>query len=291
MRIRRLQPGSDVDKVVAFLAQLEAGLGIPPLGESKFVDLGGPLDGIGLIAEKGTVVGYLHLLRHESSQVWELEVAGERLAEHDMKDLLAAAAAEVSGQMLWWTFGEGGGTRFATREFPVTRTLHKLVGAIPLSEPWQVPDGIRVAPFRPGIDEEDWLVANNAAFEGHPENGAWTIADVLERQSRHWFDAAGFRLWWSDDRVAGFCWTKRHTDELGEIHIIGVHPAFQGRGLGRSILIEALSHLAGEGCRTGMLYVDTANLTALDLYQSLGFELQRVDRCFAIPNGWPHEVQ
>ena len=91
--------------------------------------------------------------------------------------------------------------------------------------------------------------------------------------------------------MAGFCWTKRHSPELGEIHVIGVHPAFQGRGLGRATVIEALWYLAEAGCLTGMLYVDTANETALDLYQSLGFERERVDRCFEIPNGWPHDVQ
>jgi mycothiol synthase len=292
MHIRRLQPGSDVEKVCAFLAQLEAGTGIPPLGESKFVDLGGPLEGVGFIAEdQGTIRAYLHLLRHESSDVWELEIAADRLSDRDLEDLLAAAAAEASSPALWWTFGDGAGAAFASGRFPVTRTLHKLEGAIPVSERWRVPDGFRVEPFRPGIDEEAWLVVNNAAFERHPENGAWTVADIVERQSREWWDAAGFRLWWADDRVAGFCWTKRHNSELGEIHVIAVHPEFQGRGLGRSILIEALSYLAGEGCRTGMLYVDTANRTALDLYQSLGFELARVDRCFAIPNDWPHEVQ
>ncbi|NNF88471.1 MAG: mycothiol synthase [Acidimicrobiia bacterium] len=292
MNIRRLRPGTDIDEVSVFLAQLEAETGIPPLGESKFVDLVGPHRGVGFIAEeRGSICAYLHLLQRESSQVWELEVAAEQLPKGDLERLLAAAATEASSPMLWWTFGESESAAFAGARFPVARTLHKFVGSIPLPDPWHVPEGVRVAHFRPGIDEEHWLVANNAAFEGHLENGAWTVADVLERESRDWFDAAGFRLWWADDRVAGFCWTKRHGPELGEIYVIGVHPEFQGRGLGRSIVIEALSYLAGEGCRTGMLYVDTANATALDLYQSLGFVLERVDRCFAIPNGWPHEVQ
>jgi mycothiol synthase len=220
-----------------------------------------------------------------------MELAAQSLAETELQELVAAGAAEVSGPMLWWTFGESGGAEFAHERFPLTRTLHKLVGVLPPAEPTTVPDGVRVTPFRPGIDEEAWLLANNAAFEGHPENGAWTVTDIVDRQARDWFEADGFRLWWADDRVAGFCWTKRHSPALGEVHVIGVHPDYQGRGLGRSIVIEALWYLAGEGCQTGMLYVDTANQTALDLYQSLGFELERIDRCFEIPNGWPHEVQ
>ncbi|NNC75826.1 MAG: GNAT family N-acetyltransferase, partial [Acidimicrobiia bacterium] len=100
-----------------------------------------------------------------------------------------------------------------------------------------------------------------------------------------------FRLAWEGGRVAGFCWTKRHSADLGEIHVIGVHPDYQGKGIGRAIVLEALWYLAGVGCDTGMLYVDVANGSALLLYQSLGFELERVDRCFAIPKGWPHDEQ
>jgi mycothiol synthase len=291
MRTRRLEAESDAAEVLGFLHRLEMSTGVPPLGESKFVDLGGPLRGVGLVVEREEIVGYAHLLWHEASRVWEMELAASSLSEAEVGALVASAAAEASGPVLWWTFGESEAARFAGSRFPVTRTLHKLVGSLPLSEGSHVPEGVRVAPFRPGQDEEEWLIANNAAFEGHPENGAWTVADVLERQARPWFNAEGFRLWWADERVAGFCWTKRHGVDVGEIHVIGVHPAFQGRGLGRSILIEALWYLAGVGCQTGMLYVDTANRTALDLYQSLGFELERVDRCFAIPKGWPHEAQ
>ncbi len=289
MDIRRLESESDVEEVIEFLAHLESTTGVPPLGESKFVDLGGPRRGLGLVAEREGIVAYLHVLWHEPSRVWEMELAAESLSAPELEDLVAAAAA--SGSMLWWTFGESGVAEFAASRFPVARTLHKLTGVLPPGEPRRVPDGVRVQPFRSGVDEEAWLAANNAAFDGHPENGAWTVADVVERQSRDWFEAEGFRLWWAGDRVAGFCWTKRHSPELGEVHVIGVHPAFQGRGLGRAIVIEALWYLAEAGCLTGMLYVDTANETALDLYQSLGFERERVDRCFEIPNGWPHDVQ
>jgi mycothiol synthase len=291
MQIRPVEPGADAEAVLAFLQRLEASTGLPALGESKFVDLGGPLGGAGLVVEREEIIAYLHLLWHEPGRVWEMELASQSLAESEIQELVAAGAAEVSGPMLWWTFGESGGAKFAHEQFPLARTLHKLVGVLPPAEPTMVPDGVRVAPFRPGIDEEAWLLANNAAFEGHPENGAWTVTDIVDRQARDWFEADGFRLWWADDRVAGFCWTKRHSRALGEIHVIGVHPDYQGRGLGRSIVIEALWYLAGAGCQTGMLYVDTANQTALELYQSLGFELERIDRCFEIPNGWPHDVQ
>jgi len=141
------------------------------------------------------------------------------------------------------------------------------------------------------MDEDAWLFANNAAFAGHAENGGWTQVAILDRQSRDWFEPEDFRLAWVGDRVAGFCWTKRHGPELGEIYVVGVHPDFQGQGLGRRIVIEALWYLARVGCTAGMLYVDTANQTALSLYQSLGFTVERVDQCVEVPKGWPQEAQ
>jgi mycothiol synthase len=279
--------------VLEFLSHLEAATGVPPLGETKFVDLGGARAGIGLMVETDRLVAYVHLLWHESSGVWEMELAtGEgTLDRGEMTSIVAAAAQEAAGEVLWWTFGDTGGATYGASEFPAARMLHKLSGSLPPPEPVAIPAGVQIRPFRPGVDEDAWLEANNAAFSGHPENGAWDRAEIVERQSRNWFDAEGFRLAWSAGRVVGFCWTKRHSPDLGEIHIIGVHPDFQGRGIGRAIVVEALWYLAGVGCDTGMLYVDIANRSALELYQSLGFELERVDRCFAIPKGWPHEEQ
>ena len=132
---------------------------------------------------------------------------------------------------------------------------------------------------------------NNAAFAGHAENGSWTLADIQDRQRRDWFDPIGFRLAWQGEELVGFCWTKRHSGDLGEIHVIGVDPAHQGRGIGRGIVVEALRYLSDVGCIRGMLYVDTANGSALELYQSLGFTVDRVDTCVEVPKGWPHEAQ
>lgn len=292
MEIRRMKTESDLAEVVGLIERMQVATGIPPLGESKFVDLTGPGLGRGLIGREGAVVAYVHLLWHEASRVWEMElVADPAVPDDGVRRLVAAASREAGGQMLWWTFGATGGVEFALQYLSEARRLHKLGGRLPpVEEPPADPPAI-IQPFRPGLDEDAWLEANNAAFAGHAENGGWTRTDIIERQSREWFNAEGFRLAWVDGRVAGFCWTKRHGPGLGEIYVVGVHPDFQGRGLGRRIVIEALWYLAGVGCTRGMLYVDTANQTALQLYQSLGFTVDRVDHCFEVPKGWPQEEQ
>lgn len=285
MKIRPLDQHNRAG-VERFLDRLTADRGHPVLGETKFVDFAGPLRGRGFVAgEDGRILGYSHVLWHGAGGVWEMEMAtAAGLEDAHLAALVAATLSELDGQILWWTFGAGPEQAFASRHYPVYRSLHKLSGPIPPPEPVEIPSGIRIAPFRVGIDEHAWLDVNNAAFAGHAENGQWTVADITERQERPWFSADGFRLAWLGDDLAGFCWTKVHGEGVGEIHVIGVHPEFQGRGIGRAIVVEALWYLAGIGCDVGMLYVDTSNTSALALYQSLGLGLERVDICFEVPN-------
>lgn len=137
--------------------------------------------------------------------------------------------------------------------------------------------------FRPGLDEQAWLVVNNLAFEGHPEQGGWDLATLLEREAEPWFDPEGFLLWESEGRLAGFCWTKIHASTrppMGEIYVIGVAPEFHGRGWGRALTQAGLDWLAGQGLTTGMLYVDASNVAAVSMYRSMGFHVHHVDRSY-----------
>lgn len=124
--------------------------------------------------------------------------------------------------------------------------------------------------FRPG-DEAEILRVNAAAFAHHPEQGAMTLENLHERMAEPWFDPEGLVEAWDDTtgKLLGFHWTKRHSPSLGEVYVVGVDPAAQGRRIGRTLTIAGLRRMADAD--EWMLYVDAANTPAVRMYEGLGF--------------------
>ncbi len=257
--------------------------GAPALSEYKSMRLEGRIDSREIIAldDSGNLVGYGQAAWHRGQPDhpghWALEVAlavGSR-AEGTTRDLIRQLAADVgeAQTVLWSRFpyvrdaaiGDG---------WTVYRTLLEMRKQLPIEGLDDEIPGYEIATFRMGADENDWLQANNAAFAGHPENGSMTRRDLEQRMALPWFDPGGFFLAWHGAQVAVSCWTKVHETGLGEIYIIGVVPGFEGRGLGRALLARGLDHLhTVRHVATAMLYVESDNLRATELYSRLGFEV------------------
>lgn len=144
-----------------------------------------------------------------------------------------------------------------------------------------LPEGFSVRAFEPGRDEQAWLDVNRLAFASHPEQGSITLADLQDRMSQDWFDPAGFLLV-EDTTVtqdggahplAAFHWTKREPGAgMGEVYVVGVHPAYQGRGLAGPLTGLGTAYLARQGVERIELYVDGDNTRALATYRRAGFE-------------------
>ncbi len=179
---------------------------------------------------------------------------------------------------------------FVALGFDCTRELLQLRRTLPLA-----PDAPAVAietrPFQVGQDEPAWLEVNNRAFDWHPEQGGWTLADVEEREAEPWFDADGFLLHERAGALVGFCWTKIHPpagDEpaLGEIYVIASDPAVHGRGLGTQLTVAGLTWLHRAGVDTAMLYVESDNFAARHVYEdTLGFHVHQTHRWYRRPVG------
>ncbi|MFH1952956.1 MAG: GNAT family N-acetyltransferase [Pseudomonadota bacterium] len=82
------------------------------------------------------------------------------------------------------------------------------------------------------------------------------------------------------DKPIGYCWTKVRPEENaagreagGQIHMMGVDPDYQEKGIGKEILLTGLAHLRSKGIEVVELTVDSENQAARSLYGSVGFEV------------------
>lgn len=203
-----------------------------------------------------------------------------------LHEVEAAARSGSGDDVRVWAHGDiAAARRFAAdRGYQVVRELWQM--ARPLTEPLPalvVPDGFRLRAFEPGADDDRWLAVNAAAFAHHPEQGAWTTTDLDQRIAAPWFDPAGFLLLVDEptDELAGFHWTKEHGGGVGEVYVVGVAPAYQGRGLAKPLTLAGLHHLRARGLSTVILYVDGDNAAAVRTYSGLGFDRSALDVQYA----------
>ncbi len=200
-------------------------------------------------------------------------------------------AADGGGALRLWAADatEDDDRLAAGHGFDLERVLIQMRCPLPLPRSADDPrldESLPLRPFRPGVDEAAWLVVNNQAFAGHPEQGGWVMETILQREREPWFEPEGFLILEIDGRMWGSCWTKIHADTeppQGEIYVIGVSPDAQGRGWGRALTRAGLEWLAGRGLTVGMLYVDGGNTAAVQLYRSMGFVDHHVDRAYLRP--------
>lgn len=147
--------------------------------------------------------------------------------------------------------------------------------ALPLP-PLEVPDGLTIRSYAES-DADAIVAVNAAAFASHPEQGAMDRDNLARRMAEPWFDPAGLLVAKDATGVLGFHWTKQHDDRVGEVYVVGVAPAAQGRGLGKVLTLAGLHHLVGLGVDEVLLYVESDNAPAVAVYSRLGFEHAAAD--------------
>lgn len=262
--------------------------GARPLNDHLWLDLreGGRHGFAGIIAsddQHSHIVAYCQVSRGNES--WSLDLIVHPHNRYDtleiapdlLREALDIVASEGGGHVHWWVFEPNNLHRQLAESVALRpgRRLLQMRRPLPLTnEELVVIDSFDTQPFRVGIDEDAWLDVNNAAFAHHPEQGGWSRDTMESRENEPWFNPDGFRMRWIGDELAGFCWTKIHTDTdppMGEIYVIAMNPRFAGQGEGRKMTLAGLKYLSDQGVPVGMLYVDADNSPAISVYTSLGF--------------------
>ncbi len=241
---------------------------------SRAADGESPLDEAGQLA-----------LRHGGDGLWiddagfallrgtdlDLAVAPDTRGHGVGASLARAALAEAPAGVTAWSHADHPAAAALARRlgFVAARALWVMQR---VASPVEVPAvaGVTIRGYRE-TDADEVLRVNATAFAHHPEQGSMDAADLAERMAEPWFDPAGLLVADSGDGLLGFHWTKQHSDVVGEVYVVAVDPAAQGRGLGKALTAAGLAHLASLGVRRIILYVESDNTPAIATYAGLGF--------------------
>lgn len=274
---------TDVAHVIAIAEAAADADGVAPLDEAALLALDHRPDTVAGVVEAD---GFGLLFGTELAVVVEPAARGAGLGTALAAQALALAGARTLGRQQ-----EGPVSAWMHGDSPAARALAARTGFSPARELWVMrtqshdaitpvaaPAGVELRPFAPG-DEAELLRVNAAAFAWHPEQGAMDSANLAERMNQPWFTPQDLIEAWETtaegERMLGFHWTKKHSETLGEIYVVGVDPAAQGRGLGRALTAAGLAHMAG--LAQVHLYVEADNTHAVRLYGSLGFSHAAAD--------------
>lgn len=133
----------------------------------------------------------------------------------------------------------------------------------------------RVVHFNEG-DEPLLAELQNRIF-----TGSWGFSPNSTEEIEYYLDLTQCRV--SDalllkdgEKVIGYFWAHPSiggdsSQKKGRIHMFGITPEFQGRGLGRKLLRIGLENMKDKEYKTVELTVDEENHPAIVLYDSMGF--------------------
>ena len=298
----------DQDRIRDLIDAATAYDGVAPVGAQVLREL--PHDRTRHLVARARdgIIGYLNLVAAtpDSPAMAEAVVSPGARRRGIGSALIGTGLAEGGDGARVWAHGnlEPARATAAAMGLTVARELLQMRRGLTDLPPVTVPPDVRLATYSGPEDDDEVLRVNNAAFVWHPEQGGWTEADIAERRDESWFDADGlflaFEAGSEPGKLLGFHWTKLHGDGsgaggspdcggerrdsgnvLGEVYIVGVDPDAQGRGLGATLTLVGLHHLAERGADTVLLYVEADNSAAVKTYQRLGFDVFTTDVAYA----------
>ncbi|OBF92721.1 mycothiol synthase [Mycobacterium sp. 852002-51152_SCH6134967] len=263
--------------------------GVAPVGEQVLRELPHDRTRHLVARDDEDIVGYLNLTGDDESVMAEAVVHPRSRRRGIGAALVRKGLAEGGDDARVWAHGNLEAARATAASLGLTVVRELLQMRRPLTDlpPTPTPDGVRITTYSGPADDAALLRVNNAAFVWHPEQGGWTQADIDERRGEPWFDLDGLFLAVDEDtdELLGFHWTKIHDADLGEVYVVSVDPAAQGRGLGAVLTLTGLHHLAerlsGSADSAVMLYVEADNSAAVNTYRKLGFTVFSVDAAYA----------
>ncbi|WP_194287361.1 GNAT family N-acetyltransferase [Gracilibacillus oryzae] len=125
-------------------------------------------------------------------------------------------------------------------------------------------------------EEIKYLQAENEIWPENPTG----LERLREYKSKpYWTSITAFH----NEEIIGSVMAWKETDEsIGTIENVFVKPDWRKRGLASHLIIEGIRHLQDCNLKQVQLLVETKNESALKLYQSIGFEIEKEEKRFWI---------
>lgn len=273
------------DTLRRLVAAIAAHDGISPINESGSLGIDGTREAdFFFMGRRSDPFGFV--VCDERDRTLQVGIHPDHRREGCATQLLAEALSTYPDFAVW-AFGTLPGSRELAARLGLrpVRELLRMERSLPLEEPSEgTIEGYEITTFKPA-DREAIVALNAVAFAHHPEQGRLSLAEFDDLTRQGWFDPAGLLVAKRDGEVAGFHWTKRHGGGLGEVYVIAVSPAHEGRGIGRVLLQHGLDHLAYAGDDRVQLYVEADQTRAVRMYRSSGFTVAQTDTSFRAEKG------
>jgi ribosomal protein S18 acetylase RimI-like enzyme len=132
----------------------------------------------------------------------------------------------------------------------------------------QLAPGFTIRPLA-GLGEVDaYAAVHRRAFESMSMTAAWRARTLDMPQYDPELDLVAVA---PDGQLAGFCvgWATPER-RVAQIEPFGVDPAFQGRGLGRALLLEMLGRFKAHGAEHAQVETDSGRTPARHAYTAVG---------------------
>lgn len=141
----------------------------------------------------------------------------------------------------------------------------------PTTKP-QTPPGFTIRPLAGESEVAAYVDLHRAAFDSRNMTIEWRARTLAHPSYQPPLDLVAHT---ADGRLVAFCigWLGEIDGETaGQIEPLGVLPEFQGQGLGRAILAEALNRFFQHGARRLFVDAESYNEASQHLYESAGFQ-------------------
>jgi mycothiol synthase len=246
-------------------------------------------EGALLALEGDRVVGYC-IPRHD-----DLTIHPDARRRGHGSRLVAAARELVAGRGLPYLMLHGPTHLAGTRAFieamgasyHSSLWLFELPAGTPVPAP-SFPEGFTTRTLSPDMDLADLVTLMNGTFADHPTPLSWPLETVRLVHGLPEFDPQGILLVappGEPEQPIAFTKVEYSADPgedpQGWVGLIGVMPAWRGRGLGRGLLHWGVAYLRGRGAVKIELSAEAMNERATGIYRRAGF----------VPTiEWPHYI-